>query len=102
MNRSLSMTARGLAAGSPGNGFGQDSREDNRDEPLTDGRRTVLPAAVGGPADRVGARYAVAAIKTIEASHPHWASPVLVTIRNRDGVLDVVGIERPSQSSEAN
>jgi len=32
------------------------------------------------------------------ARHPgfaHWVSPVSVTIRSRDGVLDVVGINRP-------
>jgi hypothetical protein len=28
----------------------------------------------------------------------HWASPVVVTVRNRDGVLDVVGIDRSADT----
>ena len=42
-------------------------------------------------------RYAIASIKTVDASHPNWMSPVLVTVRERDGAIDVVGLERPTQ-----
>jgi hypothetical protein len=28
--------------------------------------------------------------------NPHWAQPVVVTVRNRGGMLDVVGIARPT------
>ena len=58
--------------------------------------RVVIPPDVWGPADRVGFRYAVATISTSHPAFPHWIKPVVVTIRNRNGLLDVVGIERPT------
>jgi hypothetical protein len=63
-------------------------------------RRVTVPAAAWGPAD-AGARYAVASIATIDNAFPHWATPVIVTLRNRDGVVDVVGIERPAGARPA-
>ena len=44
-------------------------------------RRVAIPDAAWGPADAAGSRYAIASIKTIDASHPSWTSPVLVTVR---------------------
>jgi hypothetical protein len=58
--------------------------------------RIVIPNGAWGPADTAGCRYAIVSIRTIEASHPNWAAPVLVTLRERDAVIDVVGIERPT------
>jgi hypothetical protein len=66
-------------------------------EPVaTDEPRVAVPARAWGPPDSAGLRYAIASIATIDPSYPGWAKPVLVTIRNRGGDLDVVGIERPT------
>ena len=54
-----------------------------------------IPEQAWGPADDVGYRYVVAAIRTMHPDHPLWEEPVLVTLRDRNGELDVVGIERP-------
>ena len=56
----------------------------------------AVPADAWGPADTTGLRYAVASIAAIDPAFPHWANPVVVTIRNRAGAVDVVGIERPT------
>jgi hypothetical protein len=58
--------------------------------------RAAIPPDAWGPPDAAGFRYAVATISTIEPAFPHWRKPVLVTVRNRDGRLDVVGIDRPT------
>jgi hypothetical protein len=59
--------------------------------------RASIPPDVWGPADGVGIRYAVARISTRQPLYPHWVNPVVVTIRNRSGLLDVVGIDRPTE-----
>jgi hypothetical protein len=61
-----------------------------------DGMRALVPAAAWGPADEIGARYAVAALRTEQSTFPAWNRPVEVTLRDRDGVIDVVGITRPA------
>ena len=58
--------------------------------------RAPIPSGIWGPPDAAGIRYAVAAISTLTPQFGHWAAPVRVTIRNRGGTLDVVGIERPT------
>jgi hypothetical protein len=55
-----------------------------------------IPETAWGPRDSSGFRYAVARIKTFHRDFPTWAAPVTVTVRERDGAMDVVGIERPS------
>src|SRR5262245_3837087 len=65
-------------------------------EVTLDAQRVALPASAWGPADGNGFRYAIASIKTVDAGHPQWAAPVRVTIRDRGGKIDVVGIERPT------
>jgi hypothetical protein len=55
----------------------------------------AVPGAAWGPADAAGIRYATASIATIDPGFPHWSRPVVVTIRDRGGMLDIVGIERP-------
>jgi hypothetical protein len=63
--------------------------------------RATVPDGAWGPADAAGFRYAVASIKTIHSGFLHWAKPVRVTVRNRNGALDVVGIERPADPVNA-
>ena len=58
--------------------------------------RAAIPPDVWGPVDAFGFRYAVATIATHQPAFPHWSKPVVVTIRNRNGLLDVVGIDRPT------
>jgi hypothetical protein len=57
---------------------------------------TRVPYDAWGPKDPSGARYAVVRIETVHPRFPHWRMPVVVTVRDRNGVRDVVGIERPS------
>ncbi len=65
------------------------------EEVQLDEARATVPNAAWGPPDDVGYRYAVAAIHTLHPDFPHWREPVLVTLRDRNGEVDVVGIERP-------
>ena len=53
-----------------------------------------VPVSEFGPADRSGARYVVATIRTINPAFPQWLKPIKVTLRDRDGVIDIVGIDR--------
>jgi hypothetical protein len=64
----------------------------------TAGSRVSIPPGIWGPPDAAGLRYAVASISTAYPGFAHWANPVTVTLRSRDGVLDVVGISRPVAS----
>jgi len=70
------------------------------DEEALDRMCALVPAAAWGPADDSGARYAVAAIRTEHAGFPAWNRPVEVTLRDRGGVIDVVGIARPATVDE--
>ena len=62
--------------------------------------RADVPSGVWGPPDASGFRYAAAMISTTHPAYTHWNKPVVVTIRNRNGVLDVVGIDRPTELPE--
>jgi hypothetical protein len=62
-----------------------------------DAMRTPVPADIWGTPDAAGIRYAAASIATDHPLFRHWAKPVVVTIRNRNGVLDIVGIDRPTE-----
>jgi len=64
-----------------------------------DRERLAIPEEAWGTIDTDGARYAVAAISTVHAAHPHWSRPVMVTVRERRDAIDVVGIERPEGSN---
>jgi len=68
------------------------------DEVALDRTCALVPAEAWGPTDDTGARYAVAAIRTEHATFPAWNRPVDVTLRERGGVIDVVGIARPSNA----
>src|SRR5262245_41247213 len=63
--------------------------------------RLTVPDAAWGPADAAGFRYAAVAIATVHPDRPTWAQPVRVTLRERRGTLDVVGIDRPSGTAES-
>jgi hypothetical protein len=69
----------------------------SREPVTTTATRMAIPAEVWGPPDAAGIRYAVAAISTNTPLFSHWADPVTVTLRNRGGSVDVVGIERPTK-----
>jgi hypothetical protein len=56
--------------------------------------RATVPEEAWGPRDDAGFRYAIAVIQTIHPDFPDWAAPVRVSLRQRDGKVDVVGIER--------
>ena len=57
--------------------------------------RNLLIAISGVQLDRSrGARYIVATIRTMNAAFPQWKAPVKVTLRDRGGVIDIVGIDR--------
>jgi hypothetical protein len=67
-------------------------------EPITTTTpRVAIPGNLWGPSDAAGIRYAVATISTVTPQFSHWAEPVAITVRNRGGSLDVVGVERPTQ-----
>ena len=53
-----------------------------------------VPVSAFGPADPSGARYLVATIRTVNPAFPQWMKPVKVTLRDRNGVIDIVGIDR--------
>jgi len=72
-----------------------DTEEPYGTETSLDGTSATVPDQAWGSADDVGYRYAVAAISTHHPDHPLWEEPVLVTLRDRHGELDIVGIERP-------
>jgi hypothetical protein len=62
----------------------------------------AIPETAWGPRDSSGFRYAIARIKTFHQEFPGWAAPVTVTVRERDDLMDVVGIERPSDYAAGN
>jgi len=65
------------------------------DTPERDGSRIVVPADAWGTRDQAGDRYAMASIKTIDPAYAWWSNPVVITLRERNGVVTVVGIRRP-------
>jgi hypothetical protein len=58
--------------------------------------RLAIPDGAWGPRDEAGIRYATATIRTSYADFPNWTNPVRVTVRNKNGSIDVVGLERPA------
>jgi len=70
------------------------------DEVMVSSLSAAVPAAAWGPVDDCGARYAVASIRTEDPSFPSWNRAVQVTLRSRNGIVDVVGIVRPAGATE--
>jgi hypothetical protein len=56
-----------------------------------------LPKDAWGPRDDAHFRYAVARIRSFQSDNPQWQLPVVLTIRDRGGEYDVVGLQRPRQ-----
>lgn len=60
----------------------------------------LVPSAAWGPMDDVGDRYAIGSIRTAHPDFPHWNEPVVVSLRDRNAEVQVVGIRRPRTSVE--
>jgi hypothetical protein len=58
--------------------------------------RVAIPNAARGPADDTGLCDAIASISNVIPDFPNWTSPVLVTLREKRGAAEGVGIERPT------
>jgi hypothetical protein len=58
--------------------------------------RVAIPNAAWGPADDTGFRDAIVSISNVHPGFPNWTSPVLVTLREKRGAAEVVGVERPT------
>jgi hypothetical protein len=56
--------------------------------------RVRIPADAWGPRDQSASRYAMVSISTAHPEYPEWKKPVTITVRERAGEIDVVGIER--------
>ncbi len=57
--------------------------------------RVAIPTNAWGPKDDAGFRYAVAHIRSFQADNPQWQEPVVLSLRDKRGNYDVVGIQRP-------
>ena len=63
---------------------------------IAESRALAVPESAWGPADASGFRYAIVSIRTLQDGYQHWAQPIRVTLRDRDGRATVVGIDRPA------
>ncbi len=59
-----------------------------------------VPQDAWGPRDDAGNRYAVARIRSLQPANPQWAKPLVLTLRDKAGVYDVVGIDRPRSDAD--
>jgi hypothetical protein len=57
--------------------------------------KLAIPKDAWGPKDDANFRYTVARIRTVHADNPQWQEPVVLTIRDKGGKYDVVGLQRP-------
>jgi hypothetical protein len=57
--------------------------------------KLAIPEDAWGPRDDARCRYAVARIRTFQADNPQWQEPVVVTVRDKGGKYEVVGLQRP-------
>jgi hypothetical protein len=62
--------------------------------------RTGIPASAWGPQDKANYRYAVARITTLHPDNPQWQEPVILTVRDKGGMYDVVGVNRPRHDAD--
>ena len=62
--------------------------------------RLAVPQSAWGPKDDVNYRYAVAHIRTFHPDYPHWQEPLVLTLRDKGGKYDVVGIEGPRKNAK--
>jgi len=64
------------------------------------GTTMKIPENAWGPRDDAGFRYAVARIRGLHPGNPQWAKPLVVTVRDKGGMYDIVGIERPRTDAD--
>jgi hypothetical protein len=64
------------------------------DEINVEDNRVRIPPSAWGPRDASGNRYAAVEIATHHADFAAWQKPVTITVRERAGAIDVVGVER--------
>jgi hypothetical protein len=64
------------------------------------GAAMKIPENAWGPKDDAGYRYAVARIRGLHPGNPQWARPLTLTVRDKGGAYDVVGIDRPRTDAE--
>ncbi len=57
--------------------------------------KLTIPSEAWGPRDDVGYRYAIARIRTFHPDNPQWQDPVVLTVRDKKGNYDIVGLQRP-------
>jgi hypothetical protein len=62
--------------------------------------RMSIPAAAWGPHDDANYRYAVARISTLHSDNPQWNEPVILTVRDKGGKYDIVGLRRPRHDAK--
>ena len=62
--------------------------------------RMSIPAGAWGPRDSANYRYAVARISTLHFDDPQWNEPLILTIRDKGGTCDVVGLRRPRHDAK--
>jgi hypothetical protein len=63
----------------------------------TQASRVRVPTDAWGPVDDFGYRYAEARISSRHADFPQWQASVIVSLRDRGGEIDIVGIMRPRE-----
>jgi hypothetical protein len=64
------------------------------------GAAMKVPENAWGPKDDAGYRYAAAKIRALHPANPQWARPLVLTVRDKGGAFDVVGIDRPRTDAE--
>jgi hypothetical protein len=62
--------------------------------------RIAIPANAWGPQDDSHYRYAVARISTLHPDNKQWHEPVVLTVRDKGGTYDVVGLRRPRHDAK--
>jgi hypothetical protein len=60
----------------------------------------AIPANAWGPRDDASYRYAVVRISTQHPDNPQWHEPLILTVRDKGGVYDVVGLRRPRHDAK--
>jgi len=67
---------------------------------LLDAPRVAVPDSAFGPEDDASDRYSAASTRTLRLDFPRWSEPLVVSLRQRRGEIQIVGIVRPRASSE--
>ena len=76
-----------------------EERPRGKEVELSESKLAVLEDA-WGPQDDARYRYAVVRIRTFHADNPHWQEPIVVTVRDKGGKYEVVGLQRPRHDAK--